>query len=186
VILCPTRELCLQITEDLKGYGRYLPRIRVAAVYGGASIAHQIRQLRDGSQIVVATPGRLIDLMQRRAGDLSHTATCVLDEADEMLNMGFQEDIDRILKQHAGQSPDLAVFSHHAVRRSRPSPSTYLDDPCKVSLGGRRRMAPNITHACLRDERAPPLPGAQTHHRLHARNFRAGVLPHPQGNPSRG
>ena len=99
VILCPTRELCLQIADDLKRYGRYLPRIRVTAVYGGASIAHQIRQLRDGSQVVVATPGRLIDLMHRRAVDLSHTATCVLDEADEMLNMGFKEDIDRILER---------------------------------------------------------------------------------------
>ncbi|BBO70909.1 hypothetical protein DSCA_48390 [Desulfosarcina alkanivorans] len=97
VILCPTRELCLQITDDLKGYARYLRKIRVAAVYGGASIAHQIRQLRSGAQIIVATPGRLIDLMQRRAADLSAVATCVLDEADEMLNMGFQEDIDRIL-----------------------------------------------------------------------------------------
>ncbi|MDX2451215.1 DEAD/DEAH box helicase [Desulfosarcina sp.] len=147
VILCPTRELCLQITDDLKRYGRYLPRIRVAAVYGGASIAHQIRQLRDGSQIVVATPGRLIDLMQRRAVDLSHTATCVLDEADEMLNMGFKEDIDRIL----GKMPaDRRTWLFSATMPSGVAAiaKTYLDDPHKVSLGGRQHSAPNITHAC--------------------------------------
>jgi len=147
VILCPTRELCLQITEDLKGYGRFLPRIRVTAVYGGASIAHQIRQLRDGSQIVVATPGRLIDLMQRRAVDLSNTATCVLDEADEMLNMGFQEDIARILKQMPANRQTW-LFSATMPPAVAAIARTYLDDPYKVSLGGRRRIAPNITHAC--------------------------------------
>lgn len=147
VILCPTRELCLQITDDLKRYGRYLPGTRVAAVYGGASIAHQIRQLRDGSHIVVATPGRLIDLMQRRALDLSHVATCVLDEADEMLNMGFQEDIDRILERMPADRRTW-LFSATMPSGVAAIARTYLDDPHKVSLGGRQRMAPNITHAC--------------------------------------
>ncbi len=147
VILCPTRELCLQITDDLKRYGRYLPGIRVVAVYGGASIAHQIRQLRDGSQIVVATPGRLIDLMQRRAIDLSTIVTCVLDEADEMLNMGFKEDIDRILERiPAGRRTWL--FSATMPSGVAAIARTYLDDPRKVSLGGHQRIAPNITHAC--------------------------------------
>jgi ATP-dependent RNA helicase DeaD len=125
----------------------------VAAVYGGASIAHQIRQLRDGSQIVVATPGRLIDLMQRRAVDLSRVASCVLDEADEMLNMGFQEDIDRILeKMPAGRQTWL--FSATMPPGVAAIARDYLNDPQKISLAGRQHSAPNITHACyLMNER---------------------------------
>ncbi len=147
VVLCPTRELCLQITDDLKRYARYLPGIRVTAVYGGASIAQQIRQLRGGTQIVVATPGRLIDLMQRRAADLSHIAYCVLDEADEMLNMGFQEDIDRILEQMPTERQTW-LFSATMPPGVATIARDYLTDPHKVSLGGNQRIAPNITHAC--------------------------------------
>jgi ATP-dependent RNA helicase DeaD len=148
VILCPTRELCLQITGDLKGYARYLPKIRVAAIYGGAGMVHQIRQLRDGAHIIVATPGRLIDLMQRRAADLSAVVTCVLDEADEMLNMGFQEDIDRILERMpAGRQTWL--FSATMPSGVAAIARNYLNDPCKVSVGGRQRMAANITHSCF-------------------------------------
>ncbi|MBT8341815.1 MAG: DEAD/DEAH box helicase [Desulfatitalea sp.] len=147
VILCPTRELCLQITDDLKRYSRYLDRIRLVSIYGGASISKQIDQLKKGPQIVVATPGRLLDLMQRRAADLSRIDFLVLDEADEMLNMGFQEDLDRILEQipasrqtwlfSATMPPGVAVIAQN-----------YLNDPCRVSLGGRQRLAPNITHSC--------------------------------------
>jgi len=147
VILCPTRELCLQITDDLKRYGRYLPGIRVAAVYGGASIASQIGQLRRGAQIIVATPGRLIDLMQRRAADLSRIGYCVLDEADEMLNMGFQEDIDRILEQMPADRQTW-LFSATMPTGVAAIARNYLNDPHKVSLGGRQHMAPDITHAC--------------------------------------
>lgn len=149
VILCPTRELCLQITDDLKRYGRYIPKIRVAAIYGGAGIAHQIRQLRDGAQIVVATPGRLIDLMRRRAADLSRVAFCVLDEADEMLNMGFQEDIDRILDRMPAERQTW-LFSATMPPGVAAIAGNYLDDPHKVSLGGRRHLAPNISHTCYR------------------------------------
>ncbi len=147
VILCPTRELCLQITDDLQGYARYLTGVRVAAVYGGASIANQVRQLRRGAQIVVATPGRLIDLMQRRAADLSRIACCVLDEADEMLNMGFKEEIDRIL---AGMPDKRRVWLFSATMPPGVAAiaRNYLDDPCKVSVGAGNRMAPNITHTC--------------------------------------
>ena len=147
VILCPTRELCLQITDDLKRYGRYLRRIRVAAVYGGASIAHQIRQLRDGSQIVVATPGRLIDLIQRQAVDLTRVATCVLDEADEMLNMGFQEEIDRILAKMPVDRQTW-LFSATMPTGVAAIARNYLDNPHQVSLGGRQHIAPNIAHTC--------------------------------------
>ena len=147
LILCPTRELCLQITDDLKRYARYLPGVRVSAVYGGASIAQQIRQLRNGAQIVVATPGRLIDLMQRRAADLSRVAFCVLDEADEMLNMGFQEDIDRILER-IPTDHQTWLFSATMPPGVAAIAQNYLNDPHKVSLGGRHRIAPNITHTC--------------------------------------
>jgi ATP-dependent RNA helicase DeaD len=147
VILCPTRELCLQITNDLKNYARHLRNIRVVAVYGGASIANQIRQIRGGPQIIVATPGRLIDLMTRRVVNLSHVAFCVLDEADEMLNMGFQEDLDRILEK----MPD----GHQTWLFSATMPSAvaaiarnYLDHPFKVSIDEGRHTTPNITHTC--------------------------------------
>jgi ATP-dependent RNA helicase DeaD len=96
IILCPTRELCVQITSDLKEFGVGLPSLNIAAVYGGAAILPQMRQLKVGAQIVVATPGRLLDLMNRGVLDTAGIRQVVLDEADEMLNMGFQEDIERI------------------------------------------------------------------------------------------
>ena len=97
IVIAPTRELCLQITDDLKDYSKYIEGLHVLAVYGGASIEQQIRQLKRGVQIIVATPGRLVDLMERKVADLSHVQNVVLDEADEMLNMGFSESIDAIL-----------------------------------------------------------------------------------------
>ena len=97
LLLCPTRELCLQITNELRQFGRYLIGFRVVAVYGGASITTQISEIRHGVQVVVATPGRLCDLMRRKTLDFTGVTVAVLDEADEMLNMGFQEDLDLIL-----------------------------------------------------------------------------------------
>ncbi|MEA3487233.1 MAG: DEAD/DEAH box helicase, partial [Thermodesulfobacteriota bacterium] len=88
IVICPTRELCLQITDDLKKFARYMNKIKIVAIYGGASISTQIRRLRSKPQIIVATPGRLIDMINRRAADLSQVSYTVLDEADEMLNMG--------------------------------------------------------------------------------------------------
>ena len=96
LIVCPTRELCLQITSDLQDFKKYLKGVHTEAVYGGASISMQIRNLRQGVQIVVATPGRLIDLIERKAIDLQKVKYVVLDEADEMLNMGFKDAIDEI------------------------------------------------------------------------------------------
>ena len=97
LILCPTRELCMQITGELRQFGRYLKGFKVVAVYGGAMISAQIAEVRHGVQVVVATPGRLCDLMRRKVLDLSGVTIAVLDEADEMLNMGFKEDLDSIL-----------------------------------------------------------------------------------------
>ena len=98
LILCPTRELCVQVASDLVNYARFAPQCRVTAVYGGASIDTQIRQIRSGTQIIVATPGRLIDLIDRGAVKLDQMKRLVLDEADEMLNMGFKDDLDVILQ----------------------------------------------------------------------------------------
>ena len=98
VILCPTRELCLQITKDLGRYAEFLPKVKVVPVYGGSSIETQFRQLADNPHIIVATPGRMNDMIRRKKTDLSHVRWVVLDEADEMLDMGFQEEVDTILE----------------------------------------------------------------------------------------
>src|SRR5690554_445182 len=95
LILSPTRELCLQITNEMISYGKYMPGLNVTAIYGGASITDQARQIKRGSQIIVATPGRMKDMIGRGLIDISKIEYCVLDEADEMLNMGFFEDIPR-------------------------------------------------------------------------------------------
>ena len=102
LILSPTRELCLQITNELKLYGKYEKGLNVVAIYGGASIQDQAKQVKKGAQIIVATPGRMKDMIGRRMIDISKIEYCVLDEADEMLNMGFYEDITEILSY----SPD--------------------------------------------------------------------------------
>ena len=136
----------------------------MAAVYGGASIVHQIRQLRDGSQIVVATPGRLIDLMQRRAVDFSQVATCVLDEADEMLNMGFKEDIDRILERMPGRPSDLGYFQPPCHRKM----TAIARSCCSTTRIGYHwagaATTPNITHACYVMNERHRYQGLRTRH----------------------
>jgi len=99
LVLAPTRELCIQITKDLQSYARYLVNIKIVPVYGGASIDTQIRELKAGPQIIVATPGRMVDLINRRVAKISGVKTVILDEADEMLNMGFREELDTILEK---------------------------------------------------------------------------------------
>ena len=99
LVLAPTRELCMQISRDLEQFASKKPRVNIVAVYGGASIRDQVTAVRNGAGIIVATPGRLIDLMERKAINLSRLRLLVLDEADEMLNMGFKDDIDFILEQ---------------------------------------------------------------------------------------
>src|SRR5690554_6838895 len=101
LVLCPTRELCLQIAGDLTDYSTYVEDIKILPVYGGSSIESQIRTLKRGVHIIVATPGRLIDLIKRKTVSLADVHTVVLDEADEMLNMGFSENIDEILSYMA-------------------------------------------------------------------------------------
>ena len=147
LVMCPTRELCLQITEDLKKFARHVKGIGIVAVYGGASISTQARQLKQGAQIIVATPGRLLDLLHRKAVNLSQVFCTVLDEADEMLNMGFQEDIDSILTQVPGHR---RIWLFCATMRAgvRAVVRNYLTDPVEVTVGGLNRGPENIEHTC--------------------------------------
>src|SRR5699024_8772479 len=110
LILSPTRELCLQITKELQNYARYIKSINIVAVYGGASITEQERKIKRGAQIIVATPGRMKDMLQRGIIDISQIKNCILDEADEMLNMGFYEDITDILK-YSPKEKNVWLFS---------------------------------------------------------------------------
>ncbi len=145
VILSPTRELCLQITDDLKEYSRYIDGLHVLAVYGGSSIESQIRSLRKGVQVIVATPGRLIDLMKRGVARLDAVENVVLDEADEMLNMGFTESIDEILAGVPAERNTL-LFSATMGKEIERIAKTYLHDYKEIVVGSRNEGAENVNH----------------------------------------
>jgi ATP-dependent RNA helicase DeaD len=147
LVICPTRELCLQITGDLTDYSQYFKGCRIASVYGGASIENQIRQIKKGVQIVVATPGRLIDLIRRKAVRLSNVRYVVLDEADEMLSMGFQEDIDEILQQ-TPEDKHTWLFSATMPKAAERIARNYMTNPAEVTIGSRNKSADNISHIC--------------------------------------
>lgn len=145
LVLSPTRELCLQIADDLKDFSKYMDDVHVVAVYGGTSIDNQIRSLKKGAQIIVATPGRLIDLMHRGAAKLEAVRNVVLDEADEMLNMGFSESINEIL---AGVPVDrnTLLFSATMSREIEKIARTYLHDPKEIVVGSRNEGAEHVNH----------------------------------------
>ena len=145
VILSPTRELCLLVADDLKDYSKYLDYIHVLAVYVGADIGSQIKALKRGVQIIVATPGRLIDLMERKAARLDEVENVVLDEADEMLNMGFTESIDAIL---AGvpKNRNTLLFSATMSRDIEKIARNYLTDPKEIVVGSRNEGAEKVNH----------------------------------------
>ena len=148
IILCPTRELCLQIASDLNNFSKHRHGLKVVAVYGGSPIVSQIRDLKRGAQIIVATPGRLLDLIERRAAKLEQISMVVLDEADEMLNMGFKEELDKILSK----MPDERVtwlFSATMARGVARIAQNYQTNPIEVSVGGRNESAANIEHLCF-------------------------------------
>ena len=145
VIICPTRELCLQITRDLENYSKFLKNVNITSVYGGANISTQIRQLRNGSQIIVATPGRLMDLMERGAARLNELQYVVLDEADEMLNMGFQQDIDTILAE-TPEDKNVWLFSATMPAEVLRISKKYMDNPQSITVGKRNEGASNIEH----------------------------------------
>jgi ATP-dependent RNA helicase DeaD len=145
LILAPTRELCVQISKDLINYSKYLGGLKVTAVYGGAPIMNQIRDLKTGSQVVVATPGRLIDLIDRKAMDLSHVDLVVLDEADEMLNMGFKDDLDLILS-NTPPTKNTWLFSATMPREVERIASKYMESPLEISVGKKNQGADTIQH----------------------------------------
>ena len=145
VVLCPTRELCLQITGDLRDFARYMDGMRILAVYGGANIATQIRALRRGAQVVVATPGRLIDLMERGVAVLDGVKNVVLDEADEMLNMGFSDDIDKILDGVPAERNTL-LFSATMSGEIEAIAKNYLNDYKEIVVGSRNEGAESVNH----------------------------------------
>ncbi|MEI8053001.1 MAG: DEAD/DEAH box helicase [Bacteroidota bacterium] len=145
LIVCPTRELCLQITSDLQLYKKYLKGVNTEAVYGGASITMQIRNLRQGVQIVVATPGRLIDLIERKAIDLQKVKYVVLDEADEMLNMGFRDDIDFVLKNTINRE-SIWLFSATMPPEVRAISRNFMTSPKEITVGKKNSGNVNIDH----------------------------------------
>ena len=145
VVLSPTRELCLQITDDLRDFSKYLKGINIVAVYGGTSIRDQIRSLRHGAQIIVATPGRLIDLMERGKVHLDAVSNIVLDEADEMLNMGFSESINAIFEALPEQHHTL-LFSATMSREVEKIAKRYLHNHKEIVVGSRNEGAENVNH----------------------------------------
>lgn len=145
LVIAPTRELSVQITNDLERFTASFKRLNIVTVYGGASIRDQIMKVKRGAQIIVATPGRLIDLLSRKVVDLTAVRYVVLDEADEMLNMGFKEDIDEILST----TPDTKkvwLFSATMPREVREIASNYMHNPEELSMGERNRGNENIDH----------------------------------------
>ena len=145
LIVCPTRELCLQITNDLATYTKHTKGLFTEAVYGGASITMQIRNLKRGVHIVVATPGRLIDLIERKAIDLQKVKYVVLDEADEMLNMGFRDDIDFVLKNTINRE-SIWLFSATMPPEVRAIAKNFMTDPKEITVGKKNSGNVNIDH----------------------------------------
>ncbi|MEO8732989.1 MAG: DEAD/DEAH box helicase, partial [Flavobacteriales bacterium] len=145
LVLAPTRELCVQITKDIEHFAKHLPGIKCVPVYGGANIRDQIRGIQNGANVVVATPGRLIDLLERGAIDLSHVRVAVLDEADEMLNMGFQEDLTTILDRTPKEKRTW-LFSATMSSEVRRIAKNYMREAEEISLGGGNKANESINH----------------------------------------
>ncbi|MBU1096988.1 MAG: DEAD/DEAH box helicase [Ignavibacteriae bacterium HGW-Ignavibacteriae-2] len=145
LILAPTRELCLQISNDIIDYAKYKPELKITAVFGGASIENQIKSIKKGTHIISATPGRLIDLINRGVIDLTKINTVVLDEADEMLNMGFREDLEEILKSTPNEKNTL-LFSATMPKEISAIANRYMKNPTEISVGKRNTGAENVNH----------------------------------------
>ena len=143
LVLAPTRELALQIAKDIKNYTKYLPNIKTVAVYGGSSITDQIRNLREKPQIIVGTPGRVIDLINRKALDFSQIHWLVLDEADEMLSMGFKDDLETILSE-TPETKQTLLFSATMNKEVERISKNYLTNPHRISVGSINAVKKNI------------------------------------------
>ena len=145
LILSPTRELCLQITNEMKLYGKYCKGLNVVAVYGGSSITDQAREIKRGAQIIVATPGRMKDMINRRLVDISKIQYSVLDEADEMLNMGFKEDITDILS-HTPDDKNTWLFSATMPREVATIAKKFMHNPQEITVGNKNESTSNVSH----------------------------------------
>ena len=145
LILSPTRELCLQITNEIGLYGEKLRNINIVAIYGGANITEQAKKIKRGAQIVVATPGRLKDMIRRKLVDISAIEYCVLDEADEMLNMGFYEDIKSILT-HTPKDKSSWLFSATMPKEVSTIAKKFMHDPIEITVGTKNSGAKNVNH----------------------------------------
>lgn len=145
IILCPTRELCLQITRDLENFAKFSDHVRVTPVYGGANISTQISQLKKGTQIIVATPGRMVDLINRGAVKIQDVRFAILDEADEMLNMGFKDELDRILEETPA-SKTTWLFSATMPKEVARIAQRYMDNPTEIKGAGAQTSNTNINH----------------------------------------
>ena len=145
LILSPTRELCLQITNEMKLYGKYCKGLNVVAVYGGSSITDQARDIKRGAQIIVATPGRMKDMIKRRLVDISKIQYSVLDEADEMLNMGFKEDITDILS-HTPDDKNTWLFSATMPREVATIAKKFMNNPQEITVGNKNESTSQVSH----------------------------------------
>lgn len=152
LIICPTRELCLQIAKDLENFSKLEKSIKITAVYGGADIQKQIKSIKKGVSIIVATPGRLVDLIKRKAIQLNETQVVVLDEADEMLNMGFKEDLDFILSKTPA-TKSTWLFSATMPKEVEKIARNYMTNPLEVSIGNKNEANENIDHVyfCVKE-----------------------------------
>src|SRR5436853_2376315 len=144
LVLTPTRELAIQVAEAFHTYAKHLGRVRVLPVYGGQSISQQIKHLRQGVQVIVGTPGRVMDHMRRETIDLNNLKMVVLDEADEMLRMGFQEDVEWILG-HTPETRQTALFSATMPRQVRRIADKYLNDPVNIETERKTMTVPTIS-----------------------------------------
>jgi ATP-dependent RNA helicase DeaD len=145
LVICPTRELCVQVAADLENYARFSKKLKIVAVYGGANISTQIKQIKAGAQIVVATPGRLVDLLERKALRLDQVDCVVLDEADEMLNMGFREVIELILAAAENRGATW-LFSATMPKEVRAIAHNYMNEPLELSAGTPNEGNASIEH----------------------------------------
>ena len=145
LILSPTRELCLQITNELKSYAKHYKNLNTVAVYGGASITDQAKQIKKGAQIIVATPGRMKDMIRRNIIDISKIDICILDEADEMLNMGFFEDIKEILS-HSPKTKNTWLFSATMPKEVAQIAKKFMQNPKEITIGKKNVSTKNVTH----------------------------------------
>lgn len=145
IVLTPTRELCIQVANDIEKFGKYIKGLRCLAVYGGSSIENQIRSLKKGIQIIVGTPGRTHDLIRRQKIDISSIRSLVLDEADEMLSMGFREELNAILAETPEQRQTL-LFSATMPKEIAEMADNYMDDPVEIAVGQRNTGTENVKH----------------------------------------